>query len=556
MKPKTSFLILIVVVVLAVLPLVHGACSTCECNRLRTLVYPGPKAYSLEKAFITMTIMPDGTVEVSEAITFDFYKGKFSFAYRDIEIDKAKISDVQVTENGEQICFDFFPDYSSGKVRIKWYYDEIQNSERIFTVHYKLKDVITVYEDYADLYWQVWGSEWAVGLENLEGIITLPGQVSDPMDVYTWGHPRLEGKIGMQQNQDVVFQTFDVPSNQWVEVRVAFPRDLLTSSANTIVKPDNGLEIIIEQEQSYSARVEPPYTLMMFFAALPSIILIIVYIIWVERFGREPKIEYNSQYERDIPYSYSPAIVSALINQASGKPSQSVIGAVILDLVRRKVLKLNKIKTKNWLGMERDDYELSLAKPISKLKQDVKLTKSEKKVLAIIHKYMGKGKVSFSEMQKKISRDRTILTKVTSWQKEVKSEIEAMQLLTEQKEYKKYNIMCGISLALSIPIIFFFGTIFFSYLGIAFGVGMIIAAVLGLLINNILTQALPRRTPEGALHHAKWMALKRFLNDFSQLKTVPVDAVVLWEQYLVYAIALGVAYRVQKHMQEIFKNIS
>ncbi|MDD5163783.1 MAG: DUF2207 domain-containing protein, partial [Candidatus ainarchaeum sp.] len=58
--------------------------------------------------------------------------------------------------------------------------------------------------------------------------------------------------------------------------------------------------------------------------------------------------------------------------------------------------------------------------------------------------------------------------------------------------------------------------------------------------------ALPNRTLKGAEHYAKWMKLKRFLHDFSNLKNMPPDAIALWEQYLVYSIPLGEAKKSRK----------
>ncbi|HEX5911650.1 MAG TPA: hypothetical protein VFY54_00830, partial [Rubrobacter sp.] len=53
-----------------------------------------------------------------------------------------------------------------------------------------------------------------------------------------------------------------------------------------------------------------------------------------------------------------------------------------------------------------------------------------------------------------------------------------------------------------------------------------------------------RRTPKGALLHARWQAFRRYLNDFSRVEDSPPASLALWEQFLVYGIALGVAEQV------------
>jgi uncharacterized membrane protein len=54
---------------------------------------------------------------------------------------------------------------------------------------------------------------------------------------------------------------------------------------------------------------------------------------------------------------------------------------------------------------------------------------------------------------------------------------------------------------------------------------------------------LRKRTQKGARKHAEVAGLKAFLRDFSLVDDVPVGHLALYERYLVYAVALGVADR-------------
>ena len=45
---------------------------------------------------------------------------------------------------------------------------------------------------------------------------------------------------------------------------------------------------------------------------------------------------------------------------------------------------------------------------------------------------------------------------------------------------------------------------------------------------------------------SKWQAFKNFLSDYSQLEEAKITSIHLWEQYFVYAIALGVSDKVVK----------
>jgi len=59
-----------------------------------------------------------------------------------------------------------------------------------------------------------------------------------------------------------------------------------------------------------------------------------------------------------------------------------------------------------------------------------------------------------------------------------------------------------------------------------------------------LNQLWVRRTQKGALLHARWQAFRRYLTDFSRMEEAPPASLALWEQFLVYGIALGVAEQV------------
>jgi len=63
-----------------------------------------------------------------------------------------------------------------------------------------------------------------------------------------------------------------------------------------------------------------------------------------------------------------------------------------------------------------------------------------------------------------------------------------------------------------------------------------------------LTRLLRRRTPLGARRAAEWEGVERFLRDFSALEDAPSGHLVLWERYLVYAVALGVSARLATAM--------
>src|SRR2546430_3508266 len=75
------------------------------------------------------------------------------------------------------------------------------------------------------------------------------------------------------------------------------------------------------------------------------------------------------------------------------------------------------------------------------------------------------------------------------------------------------------------------GAVVLAGIAIASGVGQALAS-----------RTLSCRTELGARRAAELGGLRRYLKDFSQLKDAPVGHLVLWERYLVYAVALGVSH--------------
>jgi uncharacterized membrane protein len=117
------------------------------------------------------------------------------------------------------------------RYRIVWHY-RASYEERTFTLRYRLKGLAVAHDDVVDLYWQAWGDEWEVPLDSLEATMVLPGDAGKGDVVKFFGHPAsVSGKTSL--GPDGVSPTLiasDVPAGQFVEMRVVFPRKLLSST--------------------------------------------------------------------------------------------------------------------------------------------------------------------------------------------------------------------------------------------------------------------------------------------------------------------------------------
>lgn len=56
---------------------------------------------------------------------------------------------------------------------------------------------------------------------------------------------------------------------------------------------------------------------------------------------------------------------------------------------------------------------------------------------------------------------------------------------------------------------------------------------------------------EGRIKNLKWEAFKRYITTFSYMKEHPPESVIIWEEYMVYATAFGVAKKTSKALKMI-----
>jgi uncharacterized membrane protein len=206
----------------------------------------------------------------------------------------------------------------------------------------------------------------------------------------------------------------------------------------------------------------------------------------------------------------------------------------MMDLIHRGVIDIEKDPN------SKNDYILKLNKNKEEL-QGFEKTLVEKILFDISDSF------TIKELNKKIKkRQEHYYYKFEDFKNEIKEEAKNYDFFDKVSE-EKSNLTAG--LGCLIPIagiflsIFLKNPMFLSWL------------ILGPIYIIFGTTALRRRSYKGKEEFDKWMALKRFLNDFSNLKEYGPKSVVLWEKYLIYATVLGVAKTVLKALKVIFPQL-
>ncbi len=534
------------------------------------------KSYVLPRANVQVRVEANGSLRVEERITFSF-SGPFSGAYRDIPLRPGEaLTDLVVLEGGKPYapgaCIELGCDDVAGSfgvtrvgddARVVWHY-RATDEERTFEVRYRLRGVAVAYDDVVDVNLKVWGDEWPVGLSQLVAVTAGPGKVAK-----SWGHPVwVRGDVELRANASLL-RALGVPSGQWVEQRTLYPRSAFTSTTGMRVVQGKGLAKIVAEEQADAAAYERDKEriddavahpgrsalIVLLLGVLPAL-AVVAAVYW--RFGRELDTGYDREYEQEPPTDLQPALVPVLISEGGGVGSFEFT-ATLFDLVRRGRYQAVPATTERpiWAGLRHElvhDLELSAGDDA------VPLTAWEQNVAKVVDDVLDGGSERLSRFRERIAADREAMSKRFSSFKE--------NVAKSTRDRGWFTSGGGVPLGVA--------ALVFGALGALMGwqaidgwrtvyprwsdVVLLALAVASFMNLVIVVVALGRRklwrrrSREAVAESQRWEAFRRYLSDFPRLHDAPPASLALWERYLVYGIALGIADRVLQaahlHMPE------
>ncbi len=386
----------------------------------------GAKSFSLPAARVDVQVEPNGALQIAERITF-YFSGQFSGAYREIPLREGEsISGISVSEHGQRYTpgasaelGSYGPPGTFGVartddgVRIVWHYSASYQARR-FTVRYRLSGLAVAYDDVVDVNLKVWGSEWAVGLDRLSASEKLPAPASGPA-YRVWGAPEYVRGVVARRPKRATLLAVDVPPHQFVELRVVFPRSLLSSTSGAQVKHGNALQRIVAEERESAASFESDrrhiddakrhiwrtILILLALAFGPALaILVAVYFLY----GRERQTSYDREYEQEPPTDLQPALVPPLLAQRGGVGSLEFT-ATLFDLIRRKRYKATPVTTEkeSWGGVKHEsvaDLQLEPGSPDG-------LAPFEEDVADVVDDVLSDGPERLSNFRDRIEEHRT-----------------------------------------------------------------------------------------------------------------------------------------------------
>jgi uncharacterized membrane protein len=351
-----------------------------------------------------------------------------------------------------------------------------------------------------------------------------------------------------------------VPRDEFVELRVLLDPDIFPG-APVVSGESHGSLLEDERRTTEEWRERQAKTIEDYrrsqrkikYSVLAGLLLILaiftLFLRYFFKYGTEPKIDYDLDYERKPPRDIPPCMLPAIMTQSSVQDTElgKAFSSALIECARLGYLEISETEKKVLLFKSKKlEYRLT-DKGRSLLSGDFRpsggergLIQFEKDVLDVVFNEAGSGDVAGSDdveaWAKKSSGGKTTFKRFMDQRKKsLRSDFERdhFRLDDPESERARKRFM-GLSVG--------GGLIFVIALFAGLRSPVLFAfAPLAVLVGVLLSIPLSRRTPEAALEHARWKAFKRFMSDFSAMKDAGPSLLPLWEHFLVYAVALGVA---------------
>lgn len=552
MKIKHKFILIFLV---AILTLVFGVNVEARDTHLKKLDF-------------NIVLHENGDMTVTETWDVSFSENQHNVGFKTIDLKglAGEIIDIRVSQGATEFTYAEYgekvhdPDYKGqvgtfsthvykNELWIEWYINEY-DTNKTYTISYRITDAVTVYNDTAELYWQFLGTNFSMNIKKVTGKITIP-QGANEENFRVWAHGPLNGTIKRDGTDLCIFEVKNFRAGDMLEVRLAVPVEVFPDSSNTVNK--DYLDTILEEEQKYADEANARRKRLMIIGIIDlgvGVLAlgfgIVVSILLNIKYKRHAVVD-DVEYFRDLPdKTLTPAQASHLYffyNQAK-RNRGNVVSATILELARRKFIYFEEVVEK-----EKPDLGIYLSQDspeeeINDLPQDLK------SIYELVRDACKEdGYVTLKGLEKYISRNAY----------RVKGQIDTMEA-SSKMEFERRNYLDSKSESVrNIVMVVSFLVLFAAFLIMIISNFFVLYAPIGLIIGSVISLissfGILRLNEEGEQQFVYWNAFGKFIEDFSMMKEYEVPKLVMWEEYMVYAAMMGKAEKAAKQIRTVYKEL-
>ena len=508
------------------------------------------RSYSIDQAFIELTVGDDGLLHVDESYDYSF-EGKFNGVYRDIPLKSGEsIDNIKISADGAYPVLKESDDNGYKHLKIYLYSDAahtkgIRDCDVTVHISYDMSGVVTLFNDVGGLQYKLWGEEWDVGVGSLSTIINLPGDNGNEYFL----NPEEYTESSSLNGNTITAQSSSIPKGEMYELLVLMPISDFNDAPYAKHVNQDGREMIMKNlEDSINGRNfwNTSYLVLGLLSILSPIGAVYTYL----RYGREPKVDYDGIYERDLPTNDPPEVINAFIeNKGSiGKPNMKGFEASIMNLIDKKAFKIFTDEGRSGLN------DLVLTFNHDKLNG---LSSSEKIVFKTLEHFSSDNVLNLSELNGQLSSEsnaKWFVGQIEKWEENVENKLDKSKLFDDTGSNMISLIgILGIVFGIIIAALGLFTNLANGIYALAGGVFLVAFSIFITMRDDDI---FGRWTEEGRVFYLKWRNFREFLEDNSLIEQYPPESIVVWKKYLIYGAALGVADEVYESMKLQVPNIS
>ncbi|MEN3187351.1 MAG: DUF2207 domain-containing protein [Atribacterota bacterium] len=492
--------------------------------------------YQVESAKIESTLSEAGEMEVHETIHYRMRK-PFRGVFREIPPSRyAIMKDVTIWTEGLNTQDVEFSSLPQGGFSARVWLVPRGSTTRLdprthprVTLHvtYRVRNVVESGVDVTQIFRQFWG-DWDAPVGLLEGVFDFPDHVR-VHHVYT--HPKM---FSQKTGNRYLFQIFRLPPRSIAEAR--FILEPLPSMLYAVENPTLSLEEVQRVETAYQKEIRNQVFLWTGVLGFFVMLFLIIYLI----LGREVPVDYQRFYEQEPPYPDPPDLVNAVVRHFASQVGDEGVAAALLNLYHQGAITFEEEGKRPLIRL--------LGKPPSH-----ELSPSEMKLLTLLQQFATSNTFSFDTLRERlensVSEARSFNTLFQAYKNEVLKELRRRRYLQNTGNVLA-KVLAVLMMLVSLAVLptqkpetahllslwtILAGTFFF-------GSGVILM---------VRKDAFGRWNKEGRMYFLRWQSFARFLSDYSLLSERPPQSVIIWEKYLIYATALGIAQEVMKNLEKL-----
>lgn len=504
------------------------------------------KSFQIEKYHVNAQIQKNGDIDLTQQIEYHFH-GKFHGVYYNQDLKGIKGAETPqvwvktgqkttpLTNNTTEQDNTFKVNETNDRMDIKVYH-AVQNETATFIYKYRLDGAITNYLDTAEMNWKIIGNGWEKELNNVKLTVQLPK--NNVSQLQAWSHGFSAGYTKVDRKNGRVIMTLKHnPANTAVESHIIFPTLVTPDNQNIVNKKMKSKILAAEKQLAIEANIkrrnkEYIYRVLMAVGFLVVIVIYLFRIVAIRKDNINQHIVPTPLYHLFEEPKFVPSFTKVLLDRSTKADGLSLTADLLYEVNKRRM----KIESSG-----RTYLITALVPPTNKF-------------FKYLIEEIGDGqKVTVKQIKQAATSmytRRKVNRHFTDWSKAAaKNRAKYLDLhnISIVDDFKFSAVATDIILAIMFVISVIFGK---SIL-----LTGIVALMLGLLIWSfyfIAKRKIVLYTDEGAEEINRIKAFKSMLQDIDDIKLAQVGDIILWEQFLPYAVAFGVSDKVIKALKVNF----